>query len=74
MSWFLEALGDVPEPLLDDLGAAGAGVIAIDGKTRTTRHFHVSSRELRPDVSIRRKRKRCGWTNDFARTIIGPMR
>ncbi|MBB4316191.1 hypothetical protein HNR56_004074, partial [Roseospira marina] len=28
----------------------------------------------RPGISIRRKRKRCGWTNEFARTIIGQMR
>jgi hypothetical protein len=31
-------------------------------------------RRARPAISIRRKRKRCGWTNDFARTIIGQMR
>ncbi|MBB4266733.1 hypothetical protein GGD89_002366 [Roseospira visakhapatnamensis] len=31
-------------------------------------------RRSRPDISIRRKRKRCGWTNDCARTIIGQMR
>ena len=28
----------------------------------------------RPDISIRRKRKRSGWSDDFARTIIGQMR
>lgn len=28
----------------------------------------------RPDLSVRRKRKRCGWSDDFARTIIGQMR
>jgi predicted transposase YbfD/YdcC len=28
----------------------------------------------RPDISIRRKRKRSGWSNDFARSIIGQMR
>ncbi|MBB4313409.1 ISAs1 family transposase, partial [Roseospira marina] len=31
-------------------------------------------RRARPGISIRRKRKRCGWTNEFARTIIGQMR
>lgn len=28
----------------------------------------------RPGISIRRKRKRSGWSNDFARTILGQMR
>ncbi len=28
----------------------------------------------RPDISIRRKRKRCGWSDEFARTILGQMR
>ncbi|HYF86848.1 MAG TPA: ISAs1 family transposase, partial [Azospirillum sp.] len=28
----------------------------------------------RPDVSIRRKRKRSGWSDDFARSILGQMR
>jgi hypothetical protein len=28
----------------------------------------------RPDTSIRRKRKRSGWSEAFARTIIGQMR
>lgn len=28
----------------------------------------------RPDISIRRKRKRSGWSDDFARTVIGQMR
>jgi predicted transposase YbfD/YdcC len=27
-----------------------------------------------PDISIRGKRKRSGWSNDFARTILGHMR
>lgn len=31
-------------------------------------------RTARPEISIRRKRKRSGWSNDFARTIIGQMR
>jgi predicted transposase YbfD/YdcC len=31
-------------------------------------------RKARPDISIRRKRKRSGWSNDFARTILGQMR
>ncbi len=28
----------------------------------------------RPDISIRRKRKRSGWSDAFARTVIGQMR
>ena len=28
----------------------------------------------RPGISVRRKRKRSGWSNDFARSIIGQMR
>ena len=28
----------------------------------------------RPDLSVRRKRKRSGWSDDFARTVIGQMR
>ena len=28
----------------------------------------------RPGISIRRKRKRSGWSNDFARSILGQMR
>jgi predicted transposase YbfD/YdcC len=28
----------------------------------------------RPDISIRRKRKRSGWSDEFARTILGQMR
>jgi hypothetical protein len=28
----------------------------------------------RPDISIRRKRKRSGWSDDFARPILGQMR
>jgi predicted transposase YbfD/YdcC len=31
-------------------------------------------RRARPDISIRRKRKRCGWSDAFARTILGQMR
>jgi predicted transposase YbfD/YdcC len=31
-------------------------------------------RTARPDISIRRKRKRSGWSDEFARTIIGQMR
>ena len=31
-------------------------------------------RTARPDISIRRKRKRSGWSDDFARTVIGQMR
>ncbi|WP_460926108.1 ISAs1 family transposase, partial [Novispirillum itersonii] len=28
----------------------------------------------RPDISVRRKRKRSGWSNEFARSILGQMR
>jgi predicted transposase YbfD/YdcC len=28
----------------------------------------------RPDISVRRKRKRSGWSDDFARSILGQMR
>lgn len=31
-------------------------------------------RTARPQISIRRKRKRSGWSNDFARSIRGQMR
>jgi len=31
-------------------------------------------RAARPDLSSRRKRKRCGWSDDFAKTILGQMR
>lgn len=31
-------------------------------------------RSARPTISIRRKRKRSGWSDEFARTIIGQMR
>jgi len=31
-------------------------------------------RSARTDISIRRKRKRSGWSNDFARSILGQMR
>jgi len=31
-------------------------------------------RSARTDISIRRKRKRSGWSDDFARTILGQMR
>jgi predicted transposase YbfD/YdcC len=28
----------------------------------------------RPDISIRRKRKRSGWSDEFARSVLGQMR
>jgi predicted transposase YbfD/YdcC len=28
----------------------------------------------RPAISVRRKRKRAGWSNDFARSVLGQMR
>lgn len=31
-------------------------------------------KQARPDISIRRKRKRSGWSDDFARSVIGQMR
>lgn len=31
-------------------------------------------RTARPGISIRRKRKRSGWSNEFARSILGQMR
>jgi predicted transposase YbfD/YdcC len=31
-------------------------------------------RSARPDISIRRKRKRSGWSDQFARSILGQMR
>lgn len=31
-------------------------------------------RSARPDISIRRKRKRAGWSDDFARSVLGQMR
>ncbi|HEX7566169.1 MAG TPA: ISAs1 family transposase [Bradyrhizobium sp.] len=31
-------------------------------------------RTARPDISIRRKRKRSGWSDDFARTVLCQMR
>lgn len=31
-------------------------------------------KRARPGISVRRKRKRSGWSNDFARSILGQMR
>jgi len=31
-------------------------------------------RTARTDISIRRKRKRSGWSDEFARTVLGQMR
>jgi predicted transposase YbfD/YdcC len=31
-------------------------------------------RSARPDISIRRKQKRSGWSDDFARSVLGQMR
>ena len=31
-------------------------------------------KRARPNISVRRKRKRSGWSNDFARSILGQMR
>lgn len=79
---------------LEALGADGAGVIAIDGKTlrrsfdrARARKDHAAEnlaiirklalnvlKTARPDISIRRKRKRSGWSDEFARTVIAQMR
>lgn len=134
LSWLRGTKTSCAEPaLLPGLACLGMieTTVTRNGKTTTTRHFHVSSRVLtpeaylaaarshwsienglhwmldmtfdedrarnrkdhgpenlstlrklalnvlrrsRPEISVRRKRKRCGWTNDFARTIIGQMR
>jgi len=31
-------------------------------------------KRARPDISVRRRRKRSGWSNNFARSILGQMR
>jgi predicted transposase YbfD/YdcC len=31
-------------------------------------------RSAGPDISIRRKRKRSGWSDEFARSVLGQMR
>jgi len=31
-------------------------------------------RTARPDISVRRKRKRSGWSDEFARSVFGQMR
>jgi predicted transposase YbfD/YdcC len=31
-------------------------------------------RRARPDISIRRECKRCGWSDPFARSILGQIR
>jgi hypothetical protein len=31
-------------------------------------------KSARPDISIRRKRKRGGWSDAFARSVLGQMR
>lgn len=119
--------------LLPGLACLGMieSTVTRDGATRTTRHYHLSSRPLaaeaylaaarshwsienglhwvldmtfdedrarsrkdhapenlatlrklalnmlkraRPGISIRRKRKRSGWSDDFARSVLGQMR
>jgi predicted transposase YbfD/YdcC len=134
LSWLTgtkRAAGDVV--LLPGLACLGMieATVTRDGRTTTTRHYHVASRPLtpeaflaaarahwsienglhwvldvtfdedrdrsrkdsapenlsilrklainllkraRPNISIRRKRKRSGWSNDFARSILGQMR
>lgn len=133
-SWLTGARKAAGEVVLPP-GLACLGMIEAtvtrDGRTSTTRHYHVSSRPLdpnaylaaarahwsienglhwvldvtfdedrdrsrkdnapenlsilrklalnmlkraRPGISIRRKRKRSGWSNDFARSVLGQMR
>ena len=54
--------------------------VARDGRNSTSRRYYLSSARLsaeafaRPDISIRRKRKRGGWSDAFARSILGQMR
>ena len=134
LSWLRGSRTSCQEPVaLPGLACLGMIEAAVtrDGATRTTRHYHVSSRPLtaeaylaaarahwsienslhwvlditfdedrarnrkdnapenlatlrklalnmlkraRPGISIRRKRKRSGWSNDFARSILGQMR
>jgi predicted transposase YbfD/YdcC len=41
----------------------------------TLRKFALNVlRSARPDISVRRKRKRSGWSNEFARSVLGQMR
>jgi predicted transposase YbfD/YdcC len=134
LSWLRGPKTSCQEPVaLPGLACLGMieATVTRDGDTRTTRHYHVSSRPLsaeaylaaarahwsienglhwvldmtfdedrarnrkdnapenlatlrklalntlkraRPGISIRRKRKRSGWSNDFARSILGQMR
>lgn len=134
LDWLRGTKNACGEPsLLPGLACLGMieATVTRDGKTTTTRHYHLSSRRLdartyleaarshwsienslhwvldmtfdedrarcrkdhapenlatlrklalnvlrtaRPGISIRRKRKRSGWSNDFARSVIGQMR
>jgi predicted transposase YbfD/YdcC len=134
LSWLRGPKSSSTEPaLLPGLACLGMieSTVTRDGATRTTRHYHLSSRPLtpqtyltaarshwsienglhwvldmtfdedrarnrkdnapenlatlrklalnvlkraRPAISIRRKRKRSGWSNTFARSILGQMR
>lgn len=134
LAWLRGTKNACSEPaLLPGLVCLGMieATVTRGGRTTTTRHYHLSSRSLRPDaylaaarshwsienglhwvldmtfdedrarsrkdhapenlatlrklalnvlrtarpgISIRRKRKRSGWSNDFARSILGQMR
>ena len=74
-------------PLADrEQPALGAGV-GFDGDRARNRRDHGPEnlailrklalnglRTARPDMSIRRERKRSGWSNEFTRSILGQMR
>ncbi|SCC79085.1 Predicted transposase YbfD/YdcC associated with H repeats [Saliniramus fredricksonii] len=134
LAWLRGSRSACTEPvLLPGLACLGMieSTVTRGGKTTTTRHYHVASRQLtpeaylaaarshwsienglhwvldmtfdedrarnrkdngpenlailrklalnvlkraRPKISIRRKRKRSGWSDDFARSVIGQMR
>src|SRR4051794_30222951 len=73
---------------LDGLGEDGRGVLAsFDEDRARNRSDHGPEnlailrrlalnvlRSARPDISIRRKRKRSGWSDEFARSVLGQMR
>ena len=60
--------GEAAMPGLAMIGMVEA-TVTRDGKTSTLRRFYLSS--TRPDISIRRKRKRSGWSDEFARSVLG---
>jgi len=56
----------------------GCAMPACNGAPSGSRSAFPSAlnmlKRARPDISVRRKRKRSGWSNDFARSILGQMR